>query len=111
MLQSRLELLDKFQTDEKISNGLYRRIKKYIELNIKHIDYLKMKQVLLEELPPALKIEVMFHTHGTMIKALHFYEDKIWNFIWMSLPKMQLKSFTKFEVLYKEEDVATECKL
>ncbi len=33
-----------------------------------------MKNVLLEELPPALKIEVMNHIHGVMIKTLHFFD-------------------------------------
>lgn len=108
-LKSRLVVLDRFQEQSKISEGLYRRIKGFVEHNIKQIDYFRMKRVLLEELPPALKIEVMNHTHGAMIKALHFFDAKIWNFIWMAIPRMQLQDFSRFELLYLEGDVATRC--
>ncbi len=74
------------------------------------IDYIETKNMLLEELPPALKIEVMKQTNGDMIDSLRFFEGKVWNFIWTCIPKLLSMNFTKFEVVYREGDVSSECK-
>lgn len=102
--------LDKFQEEQKISENLYLRIKIFLEENAKVQDYENNKKEVLGELPPQLKIEVMKQTHGEMIESLRFFDDKIWNFIWTTIPKLTQMNFTKYELIYREQDVASECK-
>ncbi len=73
------------------------------------MDYNRTIHNLLEDLPPPLKIDVMNHTKGNIIHGLLFFENKLWNFIWFVLPKLQPVSFQKNEIIYQEGELPTAC--
>ena len=65
-----------------------------------------MKVQFLEELPAALKIEVMKHLYGHIMERLDFFTDKKWDFSWMCLPMLEHKPRGRFELLFEEGDVS-----
>ena len=69
------------------------------------------KKALLDSLPPNLKMELMTHTHGTIISTLNFFDNKSWNFIWSAVPLLKALNFAKYEIVYREGDISDECKL
>ena len=101
--------MNKFVEQEKIPDQLERRITAHLEENIRRNTFIKTKNSLLEELPPALKIEVMNHTHGDVIHGLRFFEGRPWHFIWFVIQRLTPINFAKKELLYREGDIANAC--
>lgn len=106
-----MSALDKFAQSENIPEPLYIRIKLHIEENLRKQDYVVEKKALLDSLPPTLKMELMNHTHGTIISTITFFDSKSWNFIWSAVPLLKALNFAKYEIVYREGDISDECKV
>lgn len=52
----------------------------------------------------------MNHTHGKIISTLTFFENKSWNFVWMTVPLLKQVNFALYEIIYREGDISNECK-
>lgn len=66
---------------------------------------------LLEALPPALKIELLQHTHGDLVQTLAFFHQKSWNFIWAALPLLAPLRLARYEILFRPGDLPSHCKM
>ena len=41
-------------------------------------------------------MELMNHTHGSIIGTLTFFDGKSWNFIWSTIPLLKQLNFAKY---------------
>lgn len=63
---------------------------------------------LLNDLPAALRSEVVLHTHGDIIKKVNFFKDKDPDFLWAIIPCLRVIKMRKKDILYSIGDHADE---
>jgi hypothetical protein len=65
---------------------------------------------LLNDLPAALRSEVVKHTHGEIIQKINFFKEKDADFLWAILPALRPIKLLPGDVLYTQGDHSDESK-
>lgn len=62
----------------------------------------------MNDLPAALRSEVVYHTHGEIIKKINLFNDKDPDFLWAILPALRPLKIMTSDTLYTSGDHADE---
>ena len=62
----------------------------------------------MNDLPAALRSEVVQHTHGEIIQKINFFRDKDPDFLWAILPALRPLKLLPSDVLYTQGDHSDE---
>ena len=91
---------------------LYFKIRRILQRNAdaSHFHFLD-QDLLLNELPAALKSEVMSITHKKILDSFSFFKGKPPQFVLDILPGFQHISLSKDEVIYRKGDWIQDSKL
>jgi hypothetical protein len=76
------------------------RIRRHLENNNKHKNTLEEQEKLLNDLPAALRSQVVKHTHGEIIQKINFFKEKDPDFLWAILPALRPIKLMPTDVLY-----------
>ena len=106
VLVTKLKALEDFKKKNKLKEGVYLRIKKFVELNYKN---LKWKMNFDEFLPATLNDEILTHVYGdTVIHITLFKESTNKSFVWAVIAQLNNTKFGYGDIIYLENDIAKE---
>lgn len=100
ILSSKLSILNEFARRTDLPADIMFRIKRHLEINNKDTNNLEEQEKLLNDLPAALRSEVVKHTHGEIIRKINFFKEKDPDFLWAILPVLRPIKLMPGDVLY-----------
>ena len=103
--------LNSFAVSVKMESNLYFKILELFKRQAAQGNYSNFDQnELLDELPSALKNDVLNCTHKKILNSFSFFQNKPNPFIMKMLPKLAKLSLSVNEAIYREGDLADESK-
>ena len=61
---------------------------------------------MVNELPPTLKEEVLFHQYGSIIKRFQFFKSQNNQFVWLTVKCLTKIAFDKSEIIYHDDSIS-----
>eukprot|EP00347_Sterkiella_histriomuscorum_P001048 403373535 len=108
ILSQKLSILSEFAKRTDLPTDVMFRIRRHLENNNKHQNNLEEQEKLLNDLPAALRSEVVKHTHGEIIQKINFFKEKDPDFLWAILPALRPIKLMPTDVLYTQGDHSDE---
>ncbi|CDW89227.1 cation channel family protein [Stylonychia lemnae] len=108
LLSQKLSILSEFSKRTNLPTDVMFRIRRHLENNNKHQNNLEEQEKLLNDLPAALRSEVVKHTHGEIIQKINFFREKTPDFLWAILPALRPIKLMPTDVLYTQGDHSDE---
>ena len=102
--------LNEFATNLKMPSQLYFKILRILKRNAdaQYFNFLD-QEVLLDELPSALKQEIMGITHRKILNSFKFFKGKPPQFVLSIVPEFRHISLTSDEVIFRKGDYVEDC--
>ena len=105
-LVTKLKALENFKKKNKLKEGVYLRIKKFVELNYKD---LKWKMNFDEFLPATLNDEILTHVYGDTVYSITLFKESTnKSFVWAVIAQLNTTKFGYGDIIYLENDIAKE---
>jgi hypothetical protein len=106
-LNRKLRALELFAIDSNLDSELHNSIRQFIYNNYSNMYSKIEEELIIMELPPTLKEEVLFHQYGKIMFKFAFFENINNNdFVWSILQKIIKISFDRGDVIYTDDKYA-----
>jgi hypothetical protein len=103
-LNRKLKALEAFAAQSNLDPELLNSIRQFIYNNYSNMFSKIEEELIVKELPPTLKEEVLFHQYGGIMFKFTFFENIGNNdFVWSILQKVTQISFDRGDVIYVDD--------
>ena len=104
-LSSKLRAIDQYYHDGNLSFEFYHELRSFICMNYDELFSKVDQEYLINQMPPVMKEEVLFHSYGDiMFKFTHYFQKfNNQSFVWYLVLKFQKQRQAPRDVIYEHK--------
>ena len=107
-LQKNLGILKENRKRTGMPVRIFGKIKRHLENNSKAANNFALQDQLLNDLPQALRSQVIACTHGEIIEKIYFFQNKKPDFLMSIILDLRPLKVVQDDILYQQKDYAEE---